>query len=81
MPGIVKSEFVGDAGDIAAGWVWEDGVWTVEFGRPLVTESEFDVQFDDLTATYYFGVATFDNAQVRHAFQVGATAFVFEAAE
>jgi hypothetical protein len=77
VPGIVISEFVGDAGDISAGWVWEDGVWTLEFGRLLVTESEFDVQFDDLTATYYFGVAAFDNAQVRHAFEAGATAFTF----
>jgi hypothetical protein len=77
IPGIVISEFVGDAGDIAAGWVWADGVWTLELGRLLVTESEFDVQFDDLTATYYFGVAAFDNAQVRHAFETGATAFTF----
>lgn len=34
--------------------------------------------FDDLTATYYFGVAAFDNAQVRHAFAAGATPFVFQ---
>ncbi len=81
LPGIVKAEFVGDAGDIAAGWKWEDGAWTLEFGRKLVTESEYDVQFDDLTATYYFGVAAFDNAQVRHAFEVGATAFTFQAEE
>jgi hypothetical protein len=81
VPGIVISEFVGDAGDIAAGWVWEDGVWTLEFGRTLVTESENDVQFEDLDATYHFGVAVFDNAQVRHAFETGATAFVFQAAE
>jgi hypothetical protein len=78
VPGIIISEFVGDGGDIAAGWVWEDGVWTLELGRTLVTESEFDVQFDDLAATYYFAVATFDNAQVRHAFQMGAVAFMFE---
>jgi hypothetical protein len=30
------------------------------------------VQFEDLTGTYYFGLAIFDNAQVRHAFQSGA---------
>lgn len=78
VPGIIISEFVGDGGDIAAGWVWADGVWTLELGRALVTESEFDVQFDDLGATYYFAVAAFDNAQVRHAFQTGAVAFTFE---
>jgi hypothetical protein len=34
-------------------------------------------QFSDFTATYYFGLAVFDNAQVRHAFQNGSTPFVF----
>ncbi|MBI5957227.1 MAG: ethylbenzene dehydrogenase [Chloroflexi bacterium] len=77
LPAIVKSEFVGDGGDIAAGWMWEDGVWTLELGRSLVTESEYDVQFDDLSASYYFAVAAFDNAQVRHAFETGATQFTF----
>jgi hypothetical protein len=46
-------------------------------GRALVTGSEFDVQFDDLSATYFFGVAAFDNAQVRHAFHRGAIAYGF----
>ena len=78
LPGIVISEFVGDAGDIAAGWMWEDGVWTLELGRALVTESEFDVQFDDMEKVYLFGVAPFDNAQVRHAFHRGVLEFVFE---
>ena len=77
VPGILKSEFVGDAGDIAAGWKWADGVWTLEFGRKLVTGSEFDVQFDDLTGTYYFGVAVFDNAQVRHSYHKNPVVFVF----
>jgi hypothetical protein len=36
------------------------------------------VQFSDLSATYYFGIAAFDNAQVRHAYQTGATPFVFQ---
>jgi hypothetical protein len=77
VPGIIISEFVGDRGDISAGWAWADGVWTLEFGRALETGSEFDVQFADLTLTYHFGVAVFDNAQVRHAFEAGATPFVF----
>ena len=69
---------VDDQCDIAASWTYADGVWTLELGRQLVTGSEFDVQFDDLTATDYFGVAAFDNAQVRHAFAAGATPFVFQ---
>jgi hypothetical protein len=78
VPGIVKSAFVGDRGDIAAGWHWEDGKWTLEFGRKLDTGSKTDVQFDKLDGVNYFGLATFDNAQVRHAFQSGSTPFVFK---
>jgi len=77
IPGTVKSPFVGDRGDISAAWKWADGVWTIEFSRALTTGSETDVQFDDLTAMYYFGLAVFDNAQVRHAFQTGPTPFMF----
>ncbi|RPI91311.1 MAG: ethylbenzene dehydrogenase [Chloroflexi bacterium] len=77
IPGIVKSPFAGDRGEISAAWEWADGVWTIEFSRALTTGSETDVQFEDLTGTYYFGLAVFENAQVRHAFQNGSTPFVF----
>jgi len=77
IPGIVKSMIVGDRGDITAAWKWADGVWTIEFSRKLTTGSETDVQFSDLTGTYYFGVAVFENAQVRHAYENGSTPFVF----
>jgi hypothetical protein len=77
IPSIVKSPFVGDRGDISAAWNWENGVWTIEFSRALTTGSKTDVQFDDLTATYYFSLAVFDNVQVRHSFQTGPTPFVF----
>lgn len=77
IPGIVKSAFVGDRGNITAAWNWENGVWTIEFSRALTTGSETDVQFSDLTAIYYFGVAVFENAQVRHAYQSGSSPFVF----
>jgi hypothetical protein len=40
----------------------------MEISRKLVTGSKFDVQFDDLKKGYGFGLALFDNAQVRHAF-------------
>jgi hypothetical protein len=77
IPGIVKSAIVGDRGDISAAWKWENGIWTIEFSRKLTTGSETDVQFSDLTGTYHFGLAVFENAQVRHAFQNGSTPFVF----
>ena len=58
----------GDRGDIKAGVKWDNGMWTVEIARKLVTGSKHDVQFDDMGKTYTFGVAMFDNAQVRHAY-------------
>ncbi len=77
LPGIIKSPIVGDRGDISASWKWENGTWTIEFSRKLVTASETDVEFSDMAGTYYFGLAVFENAQVRHAFQAGSTPFVF----
>lgn len=78
VPGIYKSPFVGDGGDISGGWLWEDGKWTLEVGRLLVTGSEYDVQFDDLSAMYFFGIAPFDNAQVRHSYHKDPIFFLFE---
>jgi len=52
-------------------------MWTLELARKLVTGSQFDVQFNDLTKGYFFGVAAFDNAQVRHAFQGGVNELRF----
>jgi hypothetical protein len=77
IPGIVKAPIVGDRGDISAAWEWADGVWTIEFSRALATGSETDVQFSDPAGIYYFGLAIFENAQVRHAYQNGSNPFVF----
>ena len=78
IPGIVKSMITGDRGDISASWVYADGKWTLEISRKLVTGSEFDVQFSDLTQPYYFGMAAFDNAQVRHAFMQRPGTLIFK---
>ena len=48
------------------------------FARKLVTGSEFDVQFSDLKKEYAFGLAVFDNAQVRHAYTPGVLRMKFE---
>ncbi len=77
VAGITKAPFTGDRGDLSAGWQYADGMWTLEIGRKLVTGSEFDVQFSDLTQPYYFGVAVFDNAQVRHAYQTRPDTLIF----
>ncbi|HSO07420.1 MAG TPA: ethylbenzene dehydrogenase-related protein, partial [Pelomicrobium sp.] len=64
---IMISAFSGDRGDITAASKWANGKWTMELSRKLTTGSKYDVQFDNLDAGYHFGVAAFNNAQVRHA--------------
>lgn len=78
VPGIIVAPFTGDRGDIAARHLWKDGTRTLEIARKLVTGSEFDVQFSDPKKQYAFGVAVFDNAQVRHAYTTGVLKLVFE---
>ena len=78
VPGIIVARFTGDRGDIGAKVSWNDGVRTIVFWRKLVTGSEYDVQFSDLKKEYAFGVAVFDNAQVRHAYTPGVLKMVFE---
>lgn len=65
---ILVAPFVGDRGDIKFSGKWVKGKWTMEISRKLVTGSKFDVQFDDLKKSYGFGLAIFDNAQVRHSY-------------
>jgi hypothetical protein len=78
VPGILVAPFTGDRGDLPTTMVWKDGTWTIVIARKLVTGSEFDVQFDDLKKAYAFGVAVFDNAQVRHAYSPGVLKLVFD---
>lgn len=44
--------------------------------RTLVTDGKYEVQFGDLKDKYEFGIAAFDNAQVRHAFHSGSLKLV-----
>lgn len=69
---ILVAPLTGDRGDIATAIAWKDGKWTAVMSRKLVTGSKYDVQFDKLDGTYDFGLAAFDNAQVRHAYNTGA---------
>jgi Ethylbenzene dehydrogenase len=77
VPGIIVAPFTGDRGDISAKSSWKDGVRTLELARKRVTNSEFDVQFND-KKEYAFGIAVFDNAQVRHAYTPGVLKMVLE---
>lgn len=77
IAGIIVSPFSGDRGDIQGKAVYQGGHWRLEIARPLVTSSEHDVQFTDLTKTYPFGIAVFDNASVNHAYQDGVVMLSF----
>jgi hypothetical protein len=51
--------------------------WVMDIRRKLVTGDPNDVQFDDVSREYSFGVAVFDNAQIEHSYMsvVGKLAF------
>jgi Ethylbenzene dehydrogenase len=74
---ILVAPFTGDRGDIATAIAWKKGKWTAVVARKLVTGSKYDVQFDKLDGTYTFGLALFDNAQVRHAYHMGSLKLKF----
>lgn len=74
---IVISPFAGDRGDISGSMTWKNGEWTVVIARKLVTGSKYDVQFEPRDQPYEFGVAAFDNAQVRHAYHIGSLKLQF----
>jgi len=82
IPGIQSTAFTGSRGDIAATGVWKEGVWSIEIKRKLVTTGKDaniqDVQFDDLSKSYNFGVAVFDNSQINHIYHDGALTFTFD---
>lgn len=78
IPGHVVEAFKGDRADMTGKGVWENGKWTLEWSRELNTGSEFDVNFSDLNKEYAFGVATFNNEQWDHSYNLGVYKMVFE---
>lgn len=52
--------------------------WVLEIRRKLVTGDPHDVQFDDLSREYSFGVAVFDNAQIEHSYMTVVGKLVFK---
>ena len=74
---IAVAKFTGDRGDIDTAIGYKGGTWTAVLSRKLVTQGKTDVQFNNLDGEYAFGFAGFDNAQVRHAFHMGAMKLKF----
>ncbi len=64
IPGWLLARPNGSRGDITAAAKYDKGKgqWTLELSRKLVTrDPEHDVQFSDLSKTYYFGIAVWEN--------------------
>lgn len=66
IPNMITSGPTGARADVDAKGLYNTGTWGVEIRRRLVTGDANDVQFDDLTRQYAFGIAIFDNAQIEH---------------
>lgn len=68
LPGVIGRPLTGSRGDIRGKTTWRNGWYEAEIGRALDTgDAEHDVNLSDVNATYYFGIGTFDNTQIRHA--------------
>lgn len=82
IPGIVTAPFTGSRGDLTAKGVWNDGIWTLEIRRAMVTTGDKssiqDVQFIDLSKAYDFGVSVFDNSQINHVYHDGVLQLRFK---
>ncbi|MGR6839968.1 ethylbenzene dehydrogenase-related protein [Aliivibrio wodanis] len=82
IPGLTGKPFMGSRGDIEVGAMWVDGVWILEMKRKLVTTGKNaetqDVQFNDLSKEYPFGIAVFDNSQINHIFHRGVLNLEFK---
>ena len=79
---VLAEPFTGSRGDISAAAVWKDGRWSLEFKRKRVTSGENadieDIQFSDLSKSYYFGIAVFDNSQINHLYSESVLRLNFE---
>lgn len=82
VPSIVVKPFTGSAADVKNSATYENGKWTLIFKRALTTNSPKskvqDVQFNDLSKAYYFGVAAFDNTQINHVYHEGSIKLLFK---
>lgn len=56
-----KQQPTGSRSDVRARGVWQNGVWTLEFGRKLATGNQDDVQFSP-GKKYLFGVSRYEIA-------------------
>jgi hypothetical protein len=82
VPGIILGDFTGSRGDINSKGKWANGIWTIEIERKLVTSGKNaklqDVQFDNTSKKYNFGLSVFDNTQINHLYHDGSIVLTFK---
>lgn len=80
IPNMITSGPTGVRADVDAVGYYNSSTnqWIMEIRRQLVTNDVDDVQFDDLSRTYSFGVAVFDNAQIEHSYMSAVGKLVFQ---
>jgi len=80
MPSVLyrSNRFEGDRADVRARGVWEDGSWSLELSRRLITGSEHDVPIDDGICLW---VSAFDQSQVAHTRHQRGILLSFEGAD
>lgn len=78
---VIAAPFTGSRANIQGVALWENGTWTLELKRKLVTEApgakQQDVQFDNLKKTYFFGVSVFDHTDSAHLYHEDAIKLTF----
>ncbi len=64
VPHLVLQEPTGSNADVLTAANWKNGVWTAEFTRSLVNGNFDDVQFDDITKEYSFGISLWNHTDL-----------------
>lgn len=78
VPQLVLQEPSGSQRDIKVGAVWENGRWTVEIQRALVTGHNDDVQFSDLNKKYEFAISLWAERDLAREFRHAPLYLKFE---
>jgi hypothetical protein len=68
----------GGSAALEAAGGWGDGLWTIEWSRPLINGNPYDLQFDDREGTYSFFVKVFERIEGRPDPTSGRHLLVFE---
>ena len=64
VPQLVLKAPAGSQADVRVAATWNNGRWTLELKRKLLTGFNDDVQFDDKSSSYYFGISLWNHSDL-----------------